>query len=144
MEPESGTLARELSRVEGQASHMKTRFNVLKAKFPLPSRLLLDNARSIELGEQIEGQKARAAEVKSQQRQQQGRAKRFEEKTGVTLPDRARQNLQPEDAGILADFLNGPSAPVNDTALPSGSSIQHENGKVIYKIKPFRKGENQK
>ncbi len=34
--PESGTLSRELSRIEGQASHLKTRFNVVKAKFLLP------------------------------------------------------------------------------------------------------------
>ena len=44
--PESGTLGRELARIEGQASHMKTRFNVVRAKFPLPQRQLLANANS--------------------------------------------------------------------------------------------------
>jgi hypothetical protein len=55
--PESGTLGRELSRIEGQASHMKTRFNVVKAKFALPSRLLLGAAQKMELGEEIAAQK---------------------------------------------------------------------------------------
>jgi len=56
--PESGTLGRELARIEGQASYMKTRFNVVKAKFPLPQRQLLAAAQVMELGEQIETRKS--------------------------------------------------------------------------------------
>lgn len=52
--PESGTLGRELARIEGQASYMKTRFNVVKAKFPLPQRQLLAAAQVVDLGREIE------------------------------------------------------------------------------------------
>jgi hypothetical protein len=56
--PESGTLGRELGRIEGQASHMKTRFNVVKAKFALPQRQLLDDAKGDLLGYQINSGKS--------------------------------------------------------------------------------------
>ena len=53
IEPEAGTLGRELARIEGQASHMKTRFNVVKAKFAMPQRQLLVDAQTLDLGAQI-------------------------------------------------------------------------------------------
>lgn len=59
--PESGTLGRELSRIEGQASYMKTRFNVVKTKFPLPQRQLLADARADLLGSQIDSRKSAGA-----------------------------------------------------------------------------------
>jgi len=52
--PEAGTLGRELARIEGQASYMKTRFNVVKAKFPLPQRQLLAAAQAEQRGREIE------------------------------------------------------------------------------------------
>ena len=69
--PESGTLGRELSRIEGQASYMKTRFNVVKAKFPLPQRQLLAAAgadRMIDLGRQIASGKSAITERQAQTR----------------------------------------------------------------------------
>jgi hypothetical protein len=62
--PDAGTLGRELARVEHQASHMKTRYNVVKAKFPLPQRQLLMTAQAgqaVELGRAITSQKADVA-----------------------------------------------------------------------------------
>jgi hypothetical protein len=59
--PESGTLGRELSRIEGQASYMKTRFNVVRAKFPLPQRQLLADAKGNLLGYQIDTRKSAIA-----------------------------------------------------------------------------------
>jgi hypothetical protein len=58
IDPEAGTLGRELSRIEGQASYMKTRFNVVKAKFPLPQRQLLADAKGDLLGYQINSRKS--------------------------------------------------------------------------------------
>jgi hypothetical protein len=57
-EPEAGALAAELSRIEGQAAHMKARFNVLKSKFPLPERKALADRQTLELGREIELGKA--------------------------------------------------------------------------------------
>jgi hypothetical protein len=67
--PESGTLGRELARIEKQASHMKTRFNVVKAKFPLPQRQLLANAKTDLLGSRIESQKSAMTERTEKTRQ---------------------------------------------------------------------------
>ena len=60
--PESGTLGRELARIEGQASHMKTRFNVVRAKFPMPQRQLLADAKGDLLGYQINSRKSAIAD----------------------------------------------------------------------------------
>ncbi|MGD0746101.1 MAG: hypothetical protein ABSA45_13190, partial [Verrucomicrobiota bacterium] len=49
-DPDARTLGRELARIEGQASYMKTRFNVVRAKFPLPQRQLLADAKGDLLG----------------------------------------------------------------------------------------------
>ncbi len=56
-DPDAGTLGRELARIEGQASYMKTRFNVVKAKFPLPQRQLLAAAQTVNLGREIESKR---------------------------------------------------------------------------------------
>jgi hypothetical protein len=69
--PSSGTLARELARVEHQASYMKTRFNVVKAKFLLPQRQLLWTAqmdRAIDLGAQIASGKSEISDRQAQTR----------------------------------------------------------------------------
>jgi hypothetical protein len=108
--PESGTLARELSRVEGQASYMKTRYTVVKAKFALPQRRLLATAQAVELGEQITAQKNDLAEKATRRNRQRGQAQRFAESTGIAMPEGAQENLQPDDARFLKDFLNGKEA----------------------------------
>ena len=56
-DPDSGRLAQELRRVAGQASHMKARFTAVKSKFPMPQRRALADARTVQLGQQIEEQK---------------------------------------------------------------------------------------
>jgi hypothetical protein len=135
IEPESGTLSRELARVEHQASHMKTRFNVVKAKFPLPQRQLLNAAQAIELGEEISVRKSAVTAAKVTRQKQHQQARRFEQKTGVALPQRAVENIQSDDAKLLADFLSDTSEPETAPA-PAGDSIAKENGKIIYHLKP--------
>jgi hypothetical protein len=105
--PESGTLARELARIEGQASYMKTRYNVIKAKFPLPQRQLLASAQTVELGHEIAAQKSSLAEKAMIQKRQRGQARQLAQRTGIAVPERAQENLKPEDTRFLADFLNG-------------------------------------
>jgi hypothetical protein len=135
IEPESGTLSRELARVEHQASHMKTRFNVVKAKFPLPQRQLLHAAQAIELGEEISVRKSAITAAKVTRQKQHQQARRFEQKTGVALPPRAVESIQSDDAKLLADFLSDTSEPETAPA-PAGDSITKENGKIIYHLKP--------
>ena len=129
--PDAGTLGRELARIEGQASHMKTRYNVVKAKFPLPSRTLLNAAQAIELGEEITTQKTQLAEAGKQRRRHRDQARQLAQRTGVFVPEHAQQNLQPEDARILADFLKVKDAPQKP------DSHTEEKGKFVYHLKPF-------
>ena len=138
--PDAGTLGLELSRIEGQASHMKTRFNVVKAKFALPSRLLLGAAQKMELGEEIAAQKTQIAETEKQQRQHRGRARQLAQRTGIFVPERAQQNLQPEDARFLDDFLNGKETAPDNSGVPTAAKyLSVENGKLVYHLKPFNK-----
>jgi Mu transposase, C-terminal len=110
IEPDAGTLGRELARIEDQASHMKTRFNVVKAKFAMPTRILLGAAHA-QLGEQISGRKTEIAEAENRRSQQRGRAQRFAQRTGIAVPERAAENLQPDDARFLSEFLDGKEMP---------------------------------
>lgn len=69
--PDSGTLGRELARVEQQASYIKTRYNVVKASFPLPQRQLLAAAqadRMLDLGQQIAAGKSAVTDRLAQTR----------------------------------------------------------------------------
>ena len=104
--PESGTLARELSRIEGQASYMKTRFNVVKAKFPLPQRQLLVAAQTVDLGEEIAAQKGELTEIATRRQRQRSHANKFAQRTRIVVPDRGLDNFKPDEAKFLADFLD--------------------------------------
>ena len=105
--PESGTLGRELARIAGQASHMKTRFNVVKSKFVLPQRQLLAAAQAEELGGEIARQKTAIVEKVARRQHQRTKANRVAARTGIVVPERAQENILSEDTSILADFLNG-------------------------------------
>lgn len=129
--PDSGTLGRELSRIAGQASHMKTRFNVVKAKFPLPARLLLGAAQKLELGEEIAAQKNELAEKTTRRQRQRSQANKFAQRTGIVVPERAQENLRPDDARFLAEFLND-----GTEENPPSKSLMQEDGKFIYHLKP--------
>jgi hypothetical protein len=102
-DPQSETLARELKRVEEQASYMKTRFNVLKSKFPLPRRETFVNSKTLQLGTEIEEQKSR---IKSEQAQGQ-KIRKLARNLNMSVPEGATR--RPETAPALerlADFLN--------------------------------------
>ena len=129
--PESGTLGRELSRIEGQASYMKTRFNVVKAKFVLPQRRLLAAAQIVELGSQITTQKNDMSEKATRRQRQRSQVQRFAQRTGIAVPERAQENLQPDDARFLSEFLSGDAA-------PEPGAGANENGKITYHLKPFK------
>lgn len=136
--PESGILDHELSRIEGQASYMKTRYNVIKAAFPLPQRQMLAAAPAVELGREIAEQKNEIAENVNRQRHQRRQASRFAQRTGIAVPSNALDNFKTEDAALLADFLGG--SPPDENAAPAGAekSLSVQNGKITYTLKPFK------
>lgn len=103
--PGSGSLSRELGRIEDQASYMKTRFNILKAKFPLPERTALTNAQTIELGQQIDAGKSRIRSGQIDKHRNQEAANRLMRQTGITVPGRAIGTTDSEDAKVLKAFL---------------------------------------
>ena len=130
VEPDSGRLGRELSRIEGQASYMKTRFNVVKAKFPLPQRQLLASAQTIELSREIDAQRRDLTNRVEKQKTNHRRARTLTQRTGIVVPERAEKNLQPDDLRELAEFLKADPEPANTA---SGET------KTDYMLKPFKK-----
>jgi hypothetical protein len=104
--PDAGTLTRELERIGEQASYMATRFNVLKASFPLPERKALADAQTLELGPAIEIQKSRVRSAVARGKRQRQSAGRFARDTGVVVRDPDQFDGADEDARILKNFLN--------------------------------------
>jgi hypothetical protein len=78
VEPDAGTLGRELARIEGHASHMKTRFNIVKAKFAMPQRQLLVDAQAYDLGAQIIEQKSKVTQRRTRTAANKNRARRLD------------------------------------------------------------------
>jgi hypothetical protein len=128
IEPEAGTLGRELARIEGQASYMKARFNVVKTKFALPSRLLLNAARKVELGQEITGQKNSVNNRMTQQRRRSAANK-----------DKARRMDIPT---VLVDDDPQSRRALELLGEPTQSELenlseQNNSGEITYTIKPF-------
>jgi hypothetical protein len=115
--PESGTLSRELSRIEGQASHMKTRFNVVRAKFPLPQRQLLADAKGDLLGYQINSRKAvvneRTTQTQRRNAANKSKARRMDIPTVLVGDDeQSRRGLEllgeiPRSSGSETEITEG-------------------------------------
>jgi hypothetical protein len=129
VEPESGRLGRELARIEDQASYMKTRYQVVKAKFPLPQRQLLASAQAVELGQEIDTQRRVLTNRVKEQKTNKRRARSLTERTGIVVPDGAEKNVQPEETRELIAFLNA------DLEAPMPSTSK----KNSYQLKPFEK-----
>ena len=138
VEPDSGTLARELARVGHQESYMKTRYTVVKPKFPLPQRQLLGAAQAMELGEQITAQKAQVKESETKRSRQRDRARQFSDRTGIVVPERAQQHIESDDLKTLSEFLTGKNknADAAGAVSPIGALLTLEGGKIVYQLKP--------
>ncbi|HEV2453097.1 MAG TPA: hypothetical protein VGY98_02485, partial [Verrucomicrobiae bacterium] len=130
VEPESGRLGRELARIEDQASYMKTRFQVVKAKFSLPQRQLLASAQAVELGQEIDTQRRDLTNRVKEQKTNRRRARSLTERTGIVVPEGAEKNVQPEDARQLIEFLNA------DLETPVAIASEQNTS---YQLKPFKK-----
>ncbi|MDE2106197.1 MAG: hypothetical protein KGL39_53755 [Patescibacteria group bacterium] len=87
IEPDAGTLGRELSRIEGQASYMKTRFNVVKAKFAMPQRQLLADAQTFDLGERIAVEKGKVDRSRRRTSANRNKARRLDIPTVMVSDD---------------------------------------------------------
>lgn len=116
--PVSGTLGRELSRIEGQASHMKTRFNVVKAKFTLPQRQLLADANTDLLGHRINSLKSAVAVRTDESRRRtalnKNKARRMDiPAVMVGDDDQSRRALE---------LLGESHTPTADEILPTGET----------------------
>lgn len=86
-DPDSGRLAQELRRVEGQASYMKARFTAVKSKFPMPQRRALTDAHTLELGQQIAQQKTARREKTVRVDRMRNQASRMNIRTAMVCDD---------------------------------------------------------
>jgi len=103
IDPASQTLGRELQRIEDQASYMKARYHAVKSKFPMPSRITLATTRTVELGKEIEEQKAKQTTAQKQQ----ARARTAYSKLNMAVPaDAFRRPETLEAAERLQQLLN--------------------------------------
>jgi hypothetical protein len=146
-------LGAELARIEGQASYMKTRFNVLRTKFPLPARKLLFDANTREqlaFGQHIETKKQELQDRADSHRKNIRRAHRLAADTGIILPERAIDRADPDAGKEVRAFLNRKKTPVLDPApeggktyiLKSSTSKTPESAHVDYllnRLTEFRK-----
>jgi hypothetical protein len=137
--PESGTLGRELSRIEDQSRHVKTRFNVIKAKFPLPQRQLLAAPPAEELGKEIAAQRSKLMEKATLQQRHRNQARRLGQDTGIFIPESGIGNLTPEQIRKMRDFMN---AEESGNEPDDGKTLTQKGGKIIYHLKPVIKGKD--
>jgi hypothetical protein len=107
VEPDSDILSGELSRIHGQASYIRTRYSIVKSKFPLPQRQLLVDAQTVGLGRQIEAQKAELTKRVDHRRRQDERARRLESSTGIFVPQEARDDSSDAEDQFLKKFVKG-------------------------------------
>jgi hypothetical protein len=107
VEPESGTLARELERVGQQASYMKTRYNTIKLKFGLPCRQTVVDSQTRELAGQFNRAKAATQAQDRARRQQVADKQQFERETGVPLTG----SYSTADLNALRALLGDNSSP---------------------------------
>ncbi len=106
IEPAAGILRRELDRIEEQAAHMRTRFNIVKTSFPLPERTALTDMQTRDLGQEIELEKSRVRDAVTTEKRQRRRADQFAAETGIVVSNPAVIQDNDEEARILRDFLN--------------------------------------
>lgn len=92
-------------------TYLKTRYTVVKSKFPLPSRLLLNAAQAVELGEEIAAQKSQITETQKRQQKQRSQAAQFVQRTGIVMPERAHGKIEVDRLRELEDFLKGKDTP---------------------------------
>jgi hypothetical protein len=96
----------------------------------------------VELGEEIATQKNNLAEKATRQQRQRSQANRLMEQTGIAVPDRALENIDPVRARRLAEFLNDDKSTDETTSpLPPKASLAQENGNLVYHLKPFNGGD---
>ena len=131
MAPGSGVLAAEIGKIREHERAVDDEYNRLLEQNGNPRRELLKEIRnqpapiiSSTLSDGVRrvvvmnGQLAESAEQMQQQREvilaektkkqrQHSQAQRFAQRTGIAVPDRAQEILQPEDTRFLSEFLDG-------------------------------------
>ena len=100
----AGTLASELSKVEGQVSHIKARYHAIKSKFARPERKNLVAPEIVELGARMAEQNRVITEGKRHREKAQRSAARH----AIALPANARPDGDTADAiAGIASYLPG-------------------------------------
>lgn len=86
---DTATLSEELARSEATMASLKTKFNVIQSRFPMPQRGLLASARVLEEGAQLEAQRNDYRERERKQRNTRNHelanARAVERNTGVNI-----------------------------------------------------------
>ena len=156
LEPDSGVMAAELSKIGEHTAAVDNLYKNLRGRHGNPRQDLLAEIRAADLAPgrhtiidprisesaaQMHEQRQAIRDQKKSEQKQQRQARRFVERTGVELPPRARENITPENARLVSDFLAEESAaPAVATPAPAAKSLTEKNGKLVYHLKPAKKG----
>jgi hypothetical protein len=135
MAPGSGVLAAEIGKIREHERAVDDEYNRLLEQNGNPRRELLKEIRNqtapkisstltdgVRRVVVMNGQLAESAEQMQQQREvilaektkkqrQRSQAQRFARRTGIAVPERAQDNLQPDDTRFLSEFLDGKETP---------------------------------
>jgi hypothetical protein len=104
---DSEPLSHALKRIEDQASYMRTRFNVLKKKFPLPQRRVLVDAQTVETVQRLARDKQLVREETAEANRLAARAHVLAKDVGAPVSPDALRSITPDDEAFLADYVKG-------------------------------------
>jgi hypothetical protein len=136
-DPDSGRLAEGLKLIEDQASYMKAKYHAVRSKYPMPQRTPIVDAKTMQLGEEIQEETARLKEKNRRNEQAVNRARRM----GVSA---AFVDGDPEAAEALATMQRlrrEHSSACNPGGPQARSSGPDESGPPL--AESDRKGETQ-
>lgn len=129
--PDSGVLASEIAKIREHERAVDEEYRRLNEQFGNPRRELLKAIRNQSLpvipstisdgvrrvmvldsqladsAEQMQQQREAIQVEKTKKQRQRGQAQRLAQRTGIAVPERNEENLQPESVRFLAEFLEG-------------------------------------
>ncbi|HEY0550558.1 MAG TPA: hypothetical protein VGF13_13220, partial [Verrucomicrobiae bacterium] len=102
--PDSGALAREQARIEGQVAELRAYFKTLDCPFELPRRRVVADVLTIENGRRIAAGRERLREHK----QLSDRAEKFSQEIGAPVAPESMREVSAEELADAAEFVSEP------------------------------------
>ena len=106
MDAPEALLAQEMERANAHLSYARTRYRVLKARFSTPFRRTIADTKTVSLGVEMAQQQNRVTAARTEQQQQQTKARKAFNRVGMNIPaNRPLRPGQADAADRLAELL---------------------------------------